>query len=124
MAWEQCSKSIFLRQVTSYTPPLADRRGKEGKVHMVQTQTLTRAEKRAIRAARHNAEMDRDRLKGWAIANGLGRQVPRSCARHERFAGHPHIYICRNAKSLTGGYRGRTEKQGLQSAFPAIRCAF
>ena len=88
---------------------------------MVQTQTLTRAQKRAIRAKRHNAEMELERVRLWAITNGLGRQVPRSCARHERFAGHPHIYICRNVKSLTGAYRGKSEAQAIASAFPSIR---
>lgn len=90
---------------------------------MVQTRTLTRAEKRAIRAARHNAEMERERLKGWAIHNGLGRQVPRSCASRDRFAEHRHIYVCRNAKALTGAYRGKKEAQAIASAYPSIRRA-
>lgn len=93
---------------------------------MVQTQTqqtphLSRKERMRLRAARHNAEMERERIKNWAIHNGLGRQVPRSCARHERFEGRPNIYICRNAKSLTGDYRGRAESARIASAFPSIR---
>lgn len=91
---------------------------------MVQsTQTLTRAEKRAIRAARHNSEMERERLRNWAISNGLSRQVPKSCARHESFERNTHIYVCRNVKSLTGAYRGKREAQAIASAFPSIRRA-
>lgn len=96
---------------------------------MVQTQTqtqqtyLSRKERMRLRAARHNAERERERLRFWAISNGLGRQVPRSCASRDRFSEYPHIYVCRNAKALTGAYRGKKEAQAIASAYPSIRRA-